>query len=189
METILKNKLQPDETLLWTGKPEAFEVLDSTHKPAYVKKCIFTVIAMVAVLAWYVATVISKGQAIKPVMIVLVLAVGAYIIVSDLLDANKLRNKTLYALTDQRLISIIGGNCESAVYEHIDCYEFVTDEDGHVSLICGQWPKEEASRLRRTATLRGACNNSETGECKSFAMYALDDVDAMKPILAKYMPA
>jgi len=187
MEKILQNKLKPEETLLWTGKPGEFTTLDNTHKSAIMKKCIVVAIAVVAVLAAYIAYVTTHGHAVNAVMIVLALGVGAFGMSGDFTMANKLRNKTLYALTDMRLIVVTGGHFEAVPYENVESYEFVTDEDGHLSLICGDTPKNESSRMRRTATVRGAVNDTENGRCHSFAMYALEDVDAVKKILAKYM--
>lgn len=189
MEDNLQSKLKPEETLLWTGRPETFETLDATHKPAYLKKCVAVVIAVVALIAWYINSATSKGHSVDAVVIILFLLIGTYAIASDLLDANKLKNKTLYALTDMRMISLIGGSLEGVEYKNVDCYNFVEDEDGHVTLLCGEWPMEEKSRLRRTATIRGACNDANTGRCNSFAMYALDDVDTVKKIIGEHMAA
>ena len=36
MDEMLKTGLQPNETLLWRGKPESFETLDKTHKKKFI---------------------------------------------------------------------------------------------------------------------------------------------------------
>ena len=191
METLLQSKLKPEENLLWTGLPEAFETLDKTHKSAYIRKCVIVLAVAAAVILWYINFAASRGHAISAVVIVLVLAIAAFGVVSDLLDANKLRKKTMYALTDMRLIAVVGGNVEGVEYGNIDQYDFAEDEDGHVSLLCGEMALEEGNRLRRTATVRGVCNHADTGRCRSFAMYALDkaDVAAGKTIGAERMSA
>ena len=191
METLLQSKLKPEETLLWTGTPEAFETLDQTHKSAYIKKCIAVLVAAAAVILWYIHYAASKGHAVSAVVIVLVLLIAVYGVTSDLLDANKLKTKTMYALTDMRLIAVLGGSVEGVEYRNIDQYGFAEDEDGHVSLLCGEMALEESNRLRRTATVRGVCNHADTGRCRSFAMYALSKEDAaeVEKIVSKYMTA
>lgn len=188
MEQILQNKLKPEETLLWTGRPAAFVTMDRTHKASIIKKCIIVAIAVVAVLAAYLFYATSNELPINASMIVIALVAGAYGMSGSFTIANKLRTKTLYALTDARLIIVCGTHFEATTYENVLGYDFVTDEDGHTSLICGDTPKSETSNMRRTGTVRGAVNDTENGRCHSFVMYALEDVDAVKKILAKHMP-
>ncbi len=187
MEQILQSKLKPEETLLWTGKPGNFEVLDKTNKSRIIKKMIIVVVAVIAVLALYIMYATSRDLPINAVMIVLALVVGVLGVSGDFTMANKLKNKTLYALTDMRMIVVCGTHFEAVPYENVDGYDFVTDEDGHTTLICGDTAREEGNAARRTATVRGAVNDTESGRCHSFAMYALEDVDAVNKIMEKHL--
>ena len=49
METMLQDKLHPDETLLWSGKP-VFKTLGETHKNFFAAKVVFIAFALIAVL-------------------------------------------------------------------------------------------------------------------------------------------
>jgi hypothetical protein len=173
MEEKLKAKLKDDETLLWTAKPEAFETLDSTHKKHFVMKGILLSVIFLALIAIYIRAALSTHSTIQIPVILIGLAAYAYGLFGEFMDANKLRNKSLYALTDQRMIAVMGMSVEAVDYERLSDYEFVTDEDGHTSLLCGERAREVKPYGRRSATVCGAQNNAETGECHGFAMYGI----------------
>lgn len=173
MEEKLKAKLKDDETLLWTAKPEAFETLDSTHKKHFVMKGILLSVIFLALIAIYIRAALSTHSTIQIPVILIGLAAYAYGLFGEFIDANKLRNKSLYALTDQRMIAVMGMSVEAVDYERLSDYEFATDEDGHTSLLCGERAREVKPYGRRSATVCGAQNNAETGECHGFAMYGI----------------
>ena len=190
MEDILKSKLKDDETLLWCAVPEAFETLDKTHKAHFMRKAILVAIGMVAVILLYILAAAKNHAAVQPLVIAVLLAAGAYGIFGDILDANKLRKKTVYGLTDQRIIAVMGMSTESVDYERMGKgdYEFVTDEDGHTSLLCGERAREAKPHARRSVTVCGAQNNAETGECHGFGMNGITaEVKAIDAILSKYI--
>ena len=190
MEDILKSKLKDDETLLWCAVPEAFETLDKTHKAHFVRKAILIALGMVAVILLYILAAAKNHAAVQPLVVVILLAAGSYGIVGDILDANKLRKKTVYGLTDQRIIAVMGMSTESVDYERMGKgdYEFVTDEDGHTSLLCGERAREAKPHGRRSVTVCGAQNNAETGECHGFGMYGITaEVKTVDAILSKYI--
>lgn len=190
MEEKLKAKLKDDETLLWTAKPEAFETLDSTHKKHFVMKGILLSVIFLALIAIYIRAALSTHSTIQIPVILIGLAAYAYGLFGEFMDANKLRNKSLYALTDQRMIAVMGMSVEAVDYERLSDYEFVTDEDGHTSLLCGERAREVKPYSRRSATVCGAQNNAETGECHGFAMYGITaEVDNIEKILSQHIHA
>ena len=186
----MKSKLKDDETLLWCAVPEAFETLDKTHKAHFVRKVILIALGMVAVILLYILAAAKNHAAVQPLVVAILLAAGSYGIFGDILDANKLRKKTVYGLTDQRIIAVMGMSTESVDYERMGKgdYEFVTDEDGHTSLLCGERAREAKPHGRRSVTVCGAQNNAETGECHGFGMYGITaEVKAIDAILSKYI--
>lgn len=190
MEDILKSKLKDDETLLWSAVPEAFETLDKTHKAYFLRKAVLVAAAAVALIVLYIIAAAKNHAAVQPAVIAILLAAGGYGVFGDILDANKLRNKTIYGLTDQRIIAVMGMSTEAVDYERMNKgdYEFVTDEDGHTSLLCGERAREAKPHGRRSVTVCGAQNNAETGECHGFGMYGITEhVDTVNGILSKYI--
>ena len=173
MEEKLKAKLKDDETLLWTARPETFEILDKTHKAHFVVKAILVSVVAVAAIAMYVNAALKAGASVQIAVILIALAAAGYGIFGEFLDGRKLQNKTLYALTDQRMIALMGMSFEAVDYGRLKDYEFVTDEDGHTSLLCGERARDVKPYGRRSVTVCGAQNNAETGECHGFAMYGI----------------
>ena len=190
MEDILKSKLKEDETLLWSATPEAFETLDKTHKAKFISKAIIISVVFAALVAFYISVAIQKNAAIQIPLLAIGLAAALYGIFGEFLDANKLRNKTIYGLTDQRMIAVMGMSTESVEYGRMIAgdYEFVTDKDGHTSLLCGERAREAKPNGRRSVTVCGAQNNSETGLCQGFAMYGITaEVKNIEAIISKRM--
>ena len=62
MEEKLKAKLKDDETLLWTARPEAFEILDKTHKAHFVKKAILIAVIVAAAIAVYIKSAVTGRE-------------------------------------------------------------------------------------------------------------------------------
>lgn len=188
MEEKLLAKLKDDETLLWSAKPEAFETLDKTHKAHFVKKAILIAVIFAAIIIAYVVAALDTNSEIQIPVIIIGLVAALYGIFGDFLDANKLKNKSLYALTDQRLIAMMGMSFEAVDYERVSDFDFFEDEDGHVSLLCGERAREAKPFGRRSATVCGAQNNSETGACEGFAMYGVTaEVENIRKILSKHI--
>ena len=185
MEEKLKAKLKDDETLLWTARPEAFEILDKTHKAHFVKKAILIAVIVAAAIAVYINAAIKTNSPVQIAVIIIALIAGGYGMFGEFLDGRKLQNKTLYALTDQRMIAFMGMSFEAVDYSRVKDYEFVTDEDGHTSLLCGERAREVKAHGRRSATVCGAQNNAETGLCQGFAMYGIGaEVKNIEAIIA-----
>lgn len=187
MEELLKESLREDEKLLWSGRPEAFETLDKTHKSPFIRRGIITAVVTVALCVAYVILVRAKEAPVKPAVLVIVAACGIFIILRGLLDASKIRKRACYAITDKRLI-ILTDSAKSVEYSAINVAKLDRDEDGHTSLLCGEDAIKARPWKRRAAVLSGAITNENTGMCERFVMYALPDADKIKEILKPYLP-
>lgn len=187
MEELLKESLREEETLLWSGRPEAFETLDKTHKVPFIRKGIIAALVTIAICAAYVIFAQIKNVPLKPAVLVIVAACGIFVILRGLIDASKLRKRVLYAITDKRLI-IQTDSEKSVEYSAISAAKLDRDEDGHVSLLCGEDAIKAKPWKRRVMALAGTVTNDTTGMCESFAFYAIPDADKVKEILKPYLP-
>ena len=187
MEELLNESLREEEKLLWSGRPEAFETLDKTHKVPFIRKGIITALVTIAICVAYVLFAKIENAPLKPAVLVVVAACGIFIILRGLADAAKIRKRVLYAITDKRLI-ILTDSDRSVEYSAISVAKLDRDEDGHVSLLCGESAIKAKPWKRRVIVLTGAVTNDTTGMCESFAMYALPDADKVKEILKPYLP-
>ncbi|MGM9587200.1 MAG: hypothetical protein ACI3VA_06920 [Candidatus Limivicinus sp.] len=187
MEELLKESLREDEKLLWSGRPEAFETLDKTHKSPFIRSGIIAAVVTIALCVAYVILAKAKDVPLKPAVLVIVAACGIFIILRGLLDASKIRKRACYAITDKRLI-ILTDSAKSVEYSAIIAAKLDRDEDGHTSLLCGEDAIKARPWKRRAAVLSGAITNENTGMCERFVMYALPDADKIKEILKPYLP-
>jgi len=136
MEQQLRERLMPDEHLLWCGSPEPFETLDKTNKRPIIVGTIIKAIVAVCVLILYFVSIRQEGVSARPGLIIVVLALAAFAMLNPFLTARRLRKKTIYGLTDKRAMRC-GSNDNAVPYERIKSAELRTDEDGHTTLLCG----------------------------------------------------
>ena len=70
MEELLKESLREDEKLLWSGRPEAFETLDKTHKSPFIRSGIITAVVTIALCVAYVILAKANDVPLKPAVLV-----------------------------------------------------------------------------------------------------------------------
>ena len=172
MENRLQNYLIEGEKILWTGAPK-FVLLDKTNKPFILAKAAIVVVAIAMFIAYYFSFVSATGGELKLSVFLVCAALAALTISPELLDARKLKN-TCYAITDRRLISLIGANVESVEFSKIKTYGFGEDADGQISLLCGERAMAGKPRLRRLYTVLGTRLTEDRTACDSFVFYGID---------------
>lgn len=182
MDENLKVILEKDEKVLWQGKPGAFKVLDITHKAAFIKKAVITACVAAAFIVFYFLA--NKGD-FKPVVVLVPIVCGAYIVLNDLLEARKVR-KASYFVTDKRLI-VLKGDTSSAVYADIPCAALRKDSDGHSTLLCGERAMKAAPNKWRGLSGAGVINNLDTKLCDSLVMYNVEDPETLREVLKPYL--
>lgn len=187
MEKKLYDHLIEEEKVLWTGSPE-FIAMDKTNKPFILGKAAAVIAVMAAFVVYYMVQVAAGAAEMKISAFVIVAALTALVTLPEILDANKLK-KTLYAVTDRRLISIVGSNVESVEYCKIKQYAFEEDADGQVSLLCGERAMASKPRLRRLYTILGTRLTEDKSTCDSFVFYGVPEADKVKKLIAKYIAA
>ena len=187
MEDMLSSVLETGEEVLWRGKPETFETLDKTNKPAIVKSEIIKLVISAALIIAYIVAVGSNGAGIKPGIIIIILAVMAYALASPFLHTNTLRRKVEYVITNQRLITI-KDEAKGVEFDKIKTAEIKTDADGHTTLLCGPASvKTESDKWRTNATL-GLRLDNDTLDCDGLTWYAIPNAKEAEALLKKYMP-
>ena len=187
MEDMLSSVLEAGEEVLWRGKPETFETLDKTNKPAIVKSEIIKLVISVALIIAYIVAAGSNGAGIKPGIIIIILAVMAYALASPFLHANTLRRKVEYVITNQRLITI-KDEAKGVEFDKIKTAEIKTDADGHTTLLCGPASvKTESDKWRTDATL-GLRLDNDTLDCNGLTWNAIPNAKEAEDLLKKYLP-
>ena len=182
MDEMLKTGLLPDEKILWRGKAEPFTTLDKTHKKRFIICAGIGLLITVLVAVAYFAAVARGGLKAKP-FVLLLCGIPAF---NMLGDASKLK-KMEYVVTDQRLI-ILRDSLRPMPFKAIQEAGFRTDDDGHVSLLCGKDAlKAKADKWREICVVgQSAADGSDV--CTRFVFYAPADLKGLKAALKDRLP-
>ena len=184
----LKNILQEGETLLWSGKPEPFGTLEGLYKSAILRKILLIAASIVILAGWYISAAVKNGVAVQPVAIIVCALPFLYSIYNDFMDAKALRERTLYAMTDRRMITVVGNAVSGVEYDKVEDWKVEADADGIVSLVCGVDALRAREHSRRECAVCGARTNLDTCLCESYVMYGItEQADKVAEIAAKYI--
>ena len=188
MEEKIRPFLEKGEKLLWCSRPEAFETLDATHKKPFIRGTVISAAAALIITALYVFLAKKNGAPIMPLLIAVILVAAALGPIHTFTYASKLRDKTIYAATDHRLI-ILSNDLKSADYEGIKAAAFKKDSDGHATLLCGEDALKFEPRKWRIAALFPTFDNEAKGGpvVDRFAFYAVDNSELLSSILSPYV--
>ena len=185
MEELLKTAMEDGEELLWSGRPEKFETLDKTYKPIFLRKLIISLLVGAVFSVGYILLARKSGVELKWGFFVVVWVFCSISPIGIFRDAKALA-KTVYGITDKRLITVANTDAVRAVaYDKLEQAEFYTDEDGHTSLICGKaGGKKPGGNLRGAAT---SAVSADEEKCDRFVMYAVPQSDKIRKLLSEYM--
>lgn len=187
MNDKLNKYLEEGETLLWAGKPEAFEVMDETNKKSITIKTLAGSLTCLIVAAVYLILAARAGAALKPAVFLVCAALAVYFAIAPYLDAGKLKDKTIYAVTDRRIITLMNDELKSAKYPDIEAAAFKTDKDGHSTVLFGPGGVKEPMRKWRGQSLYGVRKEVGGSKCDMCVFYAVPDGEKLKEILSRYI--
>ena len=185
MEKQLREHLMEGEQLLWIGRPESFDTFDRTNKTSLVAGLIVKVVIALGLIIAYVAS--QDAGSIKSGIIIVVLLFAALAVINPFLYVHRLRNRTLYGLTNKR-VSRSGQYDEAVPYECIKRVILRTDADGHTSLLCGPRAINLKPRQWRGEADASFINRMEDPEADCVIFYAIPMSDELKSLLEKYLP-
>ena len=185
MDKKLNSLLEHDEKLLWSGRPERFETLDKTNKKSIVIGLIIKVVVTLGLTLGYIHAARSAAG-IKPGVLVVLLAIFAWAVANPFLIARRLREKTIYGLTDRRVLRA-GANDESVPYDRMKSVVLRTDADGHTTLLCGPRTKDLKPHQWRGEADAAFINGPDDPECVRLILYALPMSVKLKMILEDHL--
>ena len=186
MEELLKKAMEDGEKLLWSARPEKFETLDKTYKPIFLRKLIISLLVGAVFSVGYILLARKSGVELKWGFFVVVWVFCSISPIGIFRDAKALAKSTVYGITDKRLITVTNSDAvRSVTYDKLEQAEFYTDEEGHISLICGR-----ADGRKPGGNLRGAATSAVSADeekCDRFVMYAVPQSDKIRKLLSEYM--
>ena len=185
MEQKLYDNLMDGEKLLWSGKPE-FKILGETHKNFYAAKLVVIVFALIAFFMYYLIGVKEGSIPFKASVFVIMGVIAAVPLMLEWLDAQKMK-KTIYAITDKRLITLVDTAVNDVPFEQVKAHKFAEDADGQISLVCGCDMMKASPRSYRASAVFGLRMKADNSECERFVMYAIPEADKVKKLIATLM--
>lgn len=185
MEQQLREHLMEDEQLLWVGRPEAFETFDRTNKTSLIVGLIVKVVVALGLIITYVAY--QDEGSLKPGIIIVILLFAILGVINPFLYARRLRNKTIYGLTNKRVMRS-GVYDEAVPYERIKSAVLRTDADGHTTLLCGPRAVNLKPRQWRGEADASFINSLDAPEAARVILYAVPMSDELNSLLEKYLP-
>ena len=184
MDELLEKTVNPDETLLWSGKPEKFETLDKTFKPIFTKKLIISLAIAAALTVTYILLAAKSETSVKWILLAVVWVLCALSPINIFKDSKTIGSKMSYAITDKRYI-ILTDTAKAVEIDKCGKVIFHTDSDGHTSLVTGLDGEKNLKANFREAAVVGPSMDIETDKCDRFIMYAIPDVKAVREALKK----
>lgn len=109
MEQILKETLWPNEELLWMGRPSKSDLKAAPDRKMQIIKWAVMAVFLVLTLGILVPYMFKIGQSVGVLLISIIVINVMPVIIAfrPWLDQQLLENKTLCAVTDQRVISVV----------------------------------------------------------------------------------
>ena len=188
MEQRLESFLQEGEQLLWSGSPEPVATMSGIYKSAIIRKILLIAVGFVVLAGWYISAAVKNGVQVQPAAIIVCVLPFLYSIYNDFADGKVLRERTLYAMTDRRMITVVDKAVSGVEYANVDVWKVDADGDGVVSLVCGCDAVRAKETVRREGAVCGVRTNLDTGMCESYVMYSITaEADKVAEIAAKYI--
>ena len=106
----IKNRLNDGEQVIWSGKPEKYELTEGNAKKLLTKSLTVNGIIAAALIILYVVVCLAVGSAVSAGVIGIIVVVTGAIAAGPALDRNKLLKEAKYYVTDSRVIVAMSEN-------------------------------------------------------------------------------
>ena len=129
MEQYVKSNLQSGEHILWSGTPSNIKLLEAPYTFGIIARWVIAVV-LFGFCAWYMASFSALGvdgtQA--TVFSIVIALVGVYLIWDPIRVVARLKTKTLYCITNQRVIVCFQGRPNKMKFRMLDELDEVSVE-------------------------------------------------------------
>ena len=189
MEQALKEFLNEGETILWSGKSEAFPLLDKQGGGG--KKIVIKWIVVVVLAAALLLTYSANNDPVSPTFVLVVLAITAVLILSPFMEQRSVMGAH-YWITDQHIILMLKNkSIFSMKLESMDGFRVVRDEAPNPCLVVGSRIFCDINKQ-----LRWRCchpldhpSTSEDDNAQGIVFYNVKDSEQAETLLKQYAPA
>ena len=185
MEARLKESLWDGEVVRWSGRPEPFVLMEKTFKSSIIATWVASACFLAGVLMFLIPSTTTGSYTVSDTMILGIIALFLPAILSarPIMDKKCLEEKTLYAITNYRIIAVvrdevmylpIGKGMEVAVEQQ---------EDGCGNLRFGELVGKPAEKSRTHAVL-GLRSDDCNSDMRGLLFYHVDQPEQLIRYLA-----
>jgi len=175
----IMKELAKDEKLLWMGAPEAFPLMNADNKKGLVARWLGCIIAAVMLVVIYI--LLSAATHISVWLLIILLAVVAYIAAMPVLDKNNIYKNCRYYATDRRVILHHADKDIYALPLNGLKKAITAAEPGCVHIELGNCAGIKANK-RRTAAF--APKKGDNDNVIGFVLYNLEDDENLRKIFS-----
>ena len=186
-DELLQRAIDPDEKVLWVGKPEDTEPLEGVYKKRFIRKLVAGIVIAAALIIGYIIGANVNRAQIYPLVIAVILVL-AFLAPLNCVTAPKKLRKTTYAFTNKRLI-VLRDTAHTVEYGLVKTAALKTDEAGRLTLLCGEDSVNLKPEQWREDALLGEHMNDSMDECDSLVMFGLPKDKKLMGIISEYLPA
>lgn len=169
--TAIKDALQNDEKVIWAGKPANFSLMDAATKTSIILRWLISaIIGIGCIVAYCVAY--GGTDIFEPLVIVVVLAVMAFVILRPITDRRNIIKKVFYCITDKRVLVSVGNRDLYELNRNGLKASFTESTNGCVHVALGSCSDmgEKKFRVKALAPKRG-----QADVVTGFVMYNVDN--------------
>ncbi len=180
MDTRLKEALWDGEDLLWSGRPKPFRLLDKTVQFSILTTWIISALVVLVAAVMLIPPLVSSSRPLSDMVIlsVIVLFLPAILSVRPLMDKRCLEERTIYAITNFRILVIVK---DEVMYLPIGKGMKVAvdyQDDGCGSLRFGELVGKPAQKSRAHAVLGLRADDCKT-DMRGLLFYHVDQPDQL----------
>ncbi|MCI5705512.1 MAG: hypothetical protein ACOX67_05495 [Oscillospiraceae bacterium] len=183
METVLNSLLEPQEKVLWFGRPEKSKLLEAyDRKHQFVLwgvMAAFLILTLAVVFPYMIK--IERPPQVLAIAFAVINAVPVIMAIRPWMDQRLLEGKTVYAVTDRRVIAVV----KESVYilPRLGTEWIITHRDG----ACGNLRFGAAAYAKdqddRADAVLGVIGSKDGRSTSGLVFYHIADVDSVAGLL------
>ena len=181
MEELLKEALAPGEQILWKGRPAPRKLSQAPDRPQQMRLWIIFAVTVALTLVGLFPYLIRIGRPwdVLVITFVVINAIPLALALRPGMDQRDLEKRTLCAITDRRVVSVVKENVHSLPLTDL-AWE-IADRDAEAGCIrFGACVSKKKHEDRAEAVV--GYTDDETG-AKGFVFYHMDKVDQLAALL------
>lgn len=182
METIVKNELRKDETILWQGAPEPFPLIERGNRLSVLRLWIITVVFSVSMIAAYC----TQNIAWEMRFVIGIVVVALLVMSAPFIERVRVQKQKFY-LTNERAFLVMGPRTMYTMeLSAIDKVQVVEDVANHACIAMGSCLFERMRKEMRWRACHPQMNTQDTEQRRlvdGMVFYDVADVKGAMEIL------